>query len=456
MAYWLQVSPQAWVPRDWIAVLAGCKTILPHGFQPLVGMAWQPCGYRRRRWQPGAWISAAGFLEASGRPPNEAIWMMDHRLRMGFGAAVPARMGNAGRLLGVLVLAACVLLAACAPGQNASLVRSNQADSNYVHLVPITPQLIATTLAARHPAALPAALLDYRPSAYRIGPGDVLYITVWKHPELTSPAGTQKEAAANGRVVQTNGTVFYPFLGQVQAAGQTIAQLRQTLTADLGQYFKSPQVDVSVISYASQHVLLEGAFTNTGSQPITAVPLTLGAAMGKAVVDDPHANLSDVMLARGGHTWHLDVDALNHHGVAKHIYLKAGDRIFLPYNNHQAIYVMGEVNRPRVVRFSSSDITLTEAIGAAGGLNQVTSKGKIYVIRSATDAGQPKATVYELDAKSAVAFALADQFDVQPGDVVFASAAGITRWNRFLSQLLPITSAINSTAAAGYYMQRNP
>ncbi|HEU0277498.1 MAG TPA: polysaccharide biosynthesis/export family protein [Rhodanobacteraceae bacterium] len=380
--------------------------------------------------------------------------MTDHSLWIGFGASARTPTRSNARAYGALVLAACVALAGCVPGQNASLVRANQTDSSYVRVVPITPQLITTERAATPPVAVPAALASYKPGPYQIGPGDTLYITVWNHPELTSPAGAQKEAAANGRVVQANGTVFYPYLGPVHAAGDTVDQLRQALTSALSQYFKNPQVDVSVITYASQHVLLEGAFTTTGPQPITAVPLTLGAAMGKAVVDDPHANLADVMLTRAGQTWHLDVDALDRSGAANHIYLKAGDRIYLPYNSHQAVYVLGEVNGPRVVRFSSADITLTEAIGAAGGLNQVTSKGKIYVIRGTTRAGQPKATVYELNAKSAVSFALADGFDVKPGDVVFASSAGITRWNRFLSQLLPITSALSSTAAAGYYVQR--
>jgi polysaccharide export outer membrane protein len=63
--------------------------------------------------------------------------------------------------------------------------------------------------------------------------------------------------------------------------------------------------------------------------------------------------------------------------------------------------------------------------------------------------------VYELDAKSAVALALGSQFEVKPGDVVFASAAGITRWNRFMTQLLPLTSALNSAATSQYYIERN-
>ncbi|HEY9110391.1 MAG TPA: polysaccharide biosynthesis/export family protein [Rhodanobacteraceae bacterium] len=348
-------------------------------------------------------------------------------------------------------------MAGCIPGQNASLdVRAAKTNPDYVHLVPITPQVIASEKAADTPASIPPALLDYQPQGYQIGPGDTLYITVWNHPELTSPAGNQQQAAANGRVVQADGSIFYPFAGKVQAAGKTIEQLRQTLASKLGTYLKNPQVDVSVINYGSQRVSLEGAFTNTGPQPVAGVPLTLGEAMGKAVVDDPNANLSDVTLTRDGHAYHLDIDKLEREGLAKTIYLKGGDRVFLPYNYHQKVYVMGEVNRPLAVRFSSADITLTEAIGAAGGLNQVTSQGKVYVIRNTTHNGDYKATVYELDAQSVVAFALGSQFEVRPGDVVFASAAGITRWNRFMTQLLPLTSALNATAAAQYYIQRNP
>lgn len=356
----------------------------------------------------------------------------------------------------LLAIAACVVMAGCVPGQGMSLnVRTEKAHPGYVHLVPITPEVIAAETAANAPNGVPPALLDYHPQPYQVGPGDTLYITVWNHPELTSPAGNQQQVAANGRVVGPDGMIYYPFAGQVQVAGKTIAQLRQLLANKLGSYLKEPKVDVSVISYDSQHVLLEGAFTKTGPQAVTAVPLTLGEAMGKAIVDDPNANLSDVMLSRDGQVYHLDVDRLDRDGIAKRIYLKGGDRIFLPYNDHQEVYVMGEVNRPRVVKFSSASVTLTQAIGAAGGLNQVTSKGKIYVIRNTSAQGHAKATVYELDAESAVAFALAGQFKVKPGDVVFASAAGISRWNRFLTQLLPLTSAINSTATTHYYLDRS-
>jgi polysaccharide export outer membrane protein len=38
---------------------------------------------------------------------------------------------------------------------------------------------------------------------------------------------------------------------------------------------------------------------------------------------------------------------------------------------------------------------------------------------------------------------------------VFVGAAGVTRWNRFLSQVLPLTSALSTAAASRYYIDRS-
>lgn len=387
--------------------------------------------------------------------------MYESRLSLRTTVAPQAHMNGCMRplrrpLAGMIALGACIALAGCVPGQVVTTnVPAERANPGYVHLVPVTPQLVATQATVDAPAGTPPALLGYRPQPYEIGPGDTLYITVWNHPELTSPAGSQQQTQANGRLVLPNGTIYYPDAGQIHAAGMTIDQLRDLLTRRLGEYITKPQVDVNVVNYGSQHVLLEGAFTKTGPQAITTVPLTLAEAMGTAGVNAQDANLSDVTLARAGQVYHLDIGNIDANDLAHHIYLKNGDRIYLPYNDRQEVYVMGEVTHPLALRFKTASLTLTQAIGEAGGLNQVTSKGKIYVIRNTSGKDQAHATVYELSAGSAVAFALGSQFHVKPGDVVFASAAGITRWNRFMSQLLPLTSALSATASSQYYMQHN-
>jgi polysaccharide export outer membrane protein len=342
------------------------------------------------------------------------------------------------------------------PGQNMTekgLVRGTQTDSSQIQLVTITPQLMAEKRSPVLTAAVPQDLLSYQPGPYRIGPGDSLYITVWDHPELTSPAGTQQQTAANGRLVRSDGTLFYPYVGAIKVGGMTIEEVRQTIQSKLAKYVTKPQVDVSVVGYNSQHVLFQGAFMKTDPQPITSVPLTLAQALGTATINADQANMSDLVLNRDGRNYHLDLAALyDNRDLAKDIYLKAGDRLLLSYNDSEEVYVMGEVMRPQAVTFRTLPyITLTQALGRVGGLNPVTANGKaVYVVRGANDIKNAPAKVFHLDAHSPSAFALADDFRLKPGDVVFVGAAGITRWNRFLSQLLPSATLVTSAAAANY------
>jgi polysaccharide export outer membrane protein len=358
----------------------------------------------------------------------------------------------------LIVLSSTLLLQSCimAPGQYMSdkgLVRGTPTDNSQIQLITITPQLLTTNNPVTLSAAIPDALLSYRPEPYRIGAGDTLYITVWDHPELTSPAGVQQQTAANGRLVRSDGTLFYPYIGAVRVEGMTIEQLRQTLTGKLSTFVKDPQVDVNVVGYNSQHVLMQGAFIKTDPQSITAVPLTLWEALGTATINNNQANITDLILSRDGHDYHLDLAALNDaKGIAGDIYLKNGDRLYLPYNDTREVYVMGEVIRPMAVNFGTTDVlSLTQALGRVGGLNPLSASGKeVYVIRGANDLENAPAKVFQLDARSPSAFALGDQFRIKAGDVVFVGPAGITRWNRVLSQLLPSASVLSSAAYTNY------
>jgi len=349
-----------------------------------------------------------------------------------------------------------VVLGGCiwTPGQYLS-ARSAEGDrlieNGQVKLVQITPELVAANRSALKVEEVPAELRDYRPDSYRISPGDTLIVTVWDHPELTAPAGSQQQALTNGRLVYPDGTLFYPYAGAMKVSGMTIEELRRTLTEKLGRYLRNPQVDVNVVGHGGR-VALQGAFTNTAPLDVTTTPLTLSQAIGRAGINAELADRSGFVLTRDGQSYWLDLDALNRRGsIAPDIYLKPGDYLYLPFNDRKEVYVVGEVLRPQAITFNTTDMSLTQALGRAGGLNQVTSNGDaVYVIRGIEmmGQGQAPATVYHLRAKSPVAFAMASDFSVKAGDVVFVGPAGITRWHRFLSQLLPLSSILSNAANA--------
>lgn len=101
---------------------------------------------------------------------------------------------------------------------------------------------------------------------------------------------------------------------------------------------------------------------------------------------------------------------------------------------------MGEVNRPvTALPMRNGRLTLSEALSQAGSLNATTADAaQLYVIRGSLDA---KPHVYRLDASSPVAMVLANQFELEPKDIVYVDGNGLVRFSRVLSLLLPAVNA---------------
>ena len=359
------------------------------------------------------------------------------------------------RSLSLAVLAGLALQGCMfSPGQyldTSEIGTEGSPESSRVELIPITPKLIAQNAATYVSSSVPAELLAFKPQAYRIGSNDVLYITVWDHPELTAPSGPQQQIDANGRLVRPDGTIFYPYIGNVEAAGKSIEELRAIIAQRLAQYVDSPQVDLSVLRFASQKAILSGALVKAGPIPITTTPVSIVEALGAAEVDPLHADLSGLILTRGGNEYVLNMDALNTpKGSQLHnVYLKDGDQLYLPYNDRKKIYVMGEVGLQQAITFKTKNMNLVDVLGSVGGLNQTTSNGNaLYVIRGAENLETEPAKVYQLDAQSPVALAIATHFELKPQDIVYVGPAQVTRWNRLISQLLPSATILGTGAAA--------
>jgi polysaccharide export outer membrane protein len=88
---------------------------------------------------------------------------------------------------------------------------------------------------------------------YRIGPEDVLDISVWKNPELSRTVP-----------VRPDGKVSLPLVNDIQAAGLTPSALREELTRRLSEYVPSPEVAVIVREVHSAKVAVIGSVKTPG------------------------------------------------------------------------------------------------------------------------------------------------------------------------------------------------
>ncbi len=122
---------------------------------------------------------------------------------------------------------------------------------------------------------------------YKVGPQDVLDITVFQAPELT-------------RVIQVSeaGTINLPLAGEVVTSGHTAAEVERILASRLGaRYLKSPQVTVFVKEYNSQRVTVEGAVKKPGVYPLRGHD-TLLQAIARAEGLDRDTASSNVVVFR--------------------------------------------------------------------------------------------------------------------------------------------------------------
>ncbi|WP_172116993.1 polysaccharide export protein [Halomonas hibernica] len=343
----------------------------------------------------------------------------------------------------LLVLVAASLLSGCALAPGGHIESNTRAApiDDLVDIEPITPGLVATyrqTVSGAQPMSneLRAALETYQ---YRIGPGDVLSVTVYDHPELTIPAGGERSPAEAGNQVDTNGTIFYPFIGRVEVGGMTLEEVRSMLARRLVAFIAEPQVDVSVAAFRSQKVYVSGSVENPGTLPVTNVPLTLRDAISQVGGAQENANWHNIILTRDGEEQHLSLFALMREGDQRqNLLLQDGDMVHVPSASNQGVAIMGQVIRPGNLLVGNERITLTDAIARAGGINENSAEATgIFVVRPNQEPTNALATVYQLDVSNAIAFSLGSQFPLQPHDVVYVTTAPLARWNRVVSSLLP-------------------
>ena len=309
-------------------------------------------------------------------------------------------------------------------------------------------------------------------------------------------------------VIDQQGQLHFPFAGAVPLAGLTREEARDSLAQRLARYFRAPRVTVTVMAYRSQRVYVDGQVRTPGPQPINDIPMTLLEALNRAGGLLPTADQSRITVERAGRRYRIDLVAamrggppqapdrsaspapgqspglLPYQGYPGAMLLADGDVVRAPPRDENKVFVGGEVLSPRALTMHDGRLSLGEALGEAGGLNpQSADAGQVYVVRRAQQGdtaymtGSPGSLnelnglngpnglvtagadasaappaprgplVFRLDARSASALALAEQFELQPRDVVYVAASMLTNWHRAISQLFPgeLSSAVGVT-----------
>lgn len=289
--------------------------------------------------------------------------------------------------------------------------------------------------------------LTVAPTKYVIDAGDVLSIVVWDHPELTAATmvsqatgvlGTDSSAA--GFVVNHDGMVQFPYAGELVLAGLTEEQARNLLTTRLERYINKPKVTLRVQSHRSKRVYIDGEVKSPGLQTIDDIPMTVIEAINRAGGLLPTGDQSQITVNRGGILYKLNLLRLVQKGInPASLMLVNGDVVRVMSRDESKVFVSGEVTMPKALTMHNGHLTLNEALGESGGVNATTGDGRqVFVVRKSANGP----AVYRLDASEPGAMATAEEFELDPKDVVYVAPTALANWHRGISLIFP--SALTS------------
>jgi len=228
---------------------------------------------------------------------------------------------------------------------------------------------IISTLATRYHTAFA--------EDYLVGSQDVLKITVYEHPDLTTEVR-----------VSEDGKITFPLVGELEVKGLSVQQIEKKIAERLSEgYILNPQVSVFIEQYKGQKATVIGEVTRPGQYEITG-PTYVSDAISMALGMTKDAGYIITLLRKnsteGGKVNNyqkisIDVDRLFKDGdFTQNIQLQDRDVIYVPRVDF--FYIYGEVNRPGVYRIEKG-LTVKRAISIAGGFTPKASKNRIEITR---------------------------------------------------------------------------
>ena len=135
---------------------------------------------------------------------------------------------------------------------------------------------------------------------YKISTGDVLTFTVWGQPEAFPDRYSPNGDPFNSRTVDTQGNIFFPWIGLVGVRNKTITEIRSIITNGLEDYFVDPQLDLTVTKYnKNQNVYLIGEFVKPMTITLGVEKISLKDAIGIAKGINPvTSSANDIYVLR--------------------------------------------------------------------------------------------------------------------------------------------------------------
>jgi polysaccharide biosynthesis/export protein len=217
---------------------------------------------------------------------------------------------------------------------------------------------------------------------YTIGVQDVITITVYDQADLTGKF-----------TVDADGSLTFPLVGRIKAAGLTLRHLEDDLKKRLADgYIRNPQVSASVDTFRSQRIFVMGEVRSPGAYQLSG-EMSVIEAIARAGSTTPQA-ADEAMIVRpkAGQTTgpvlptdtdstiiRLNLREIQEGALSKNVQLRDGDTLVV--QKARSVYVFGQVKSPGAYAIDK-DTTVLQALSLAGGVTDRGSTGRVKIVRA--------------------------------------------------------------------------
>lgn len=279
--------------------------------------------------------------------------------------------------------------------------------------------------------------------ALTIKPGDTLDVVVWDSQQnslLTT--GTQKTVDIKGLQVAPDGTIFVPYIDEVNVSGMTTDQARDAIQTKLKPIVPAAQVQVGVAPGNGNTVDLVSGVANPGRFPLVDRNYTILSLISQGGGISPGLRNPVVRLQREGQSYTIPAEQLLANPALNTV-LRGGDRVVVQQDERYFV-ALGATGKEELTYFPKEEVSALDALSLIGGLSDARAdlKGVLVLreysakaLRSDGSGPDKRQMVFSFDLASVDGLFAARSFQIHPKDVVLATESPVTKVNSIFNLL---------------------
>jgi polysaccharide biosynthesis/export protein len=422
-----------------------------------------------------------------GGRDGAAFWVATSGTRLSAGIRILKFQGRllVVRFRGLVALCLGVALAGCqaVPGSGPQMIGASRETTealpfDVLDLTPVSVTPYRPVFSIDRPSTTSNLAVGGRP---HVAAGDVLKVRIFeRYDGSIFPTIRGSDAVIPPQRVTDEGTITIPFIGTVQVAGLDLEQIEQRIATQRGSRAQNPQVIVEIVADRTNTVMISGEVRLPGRFSMLEGTRTILDVINKAGGPTPSIAPAQLEVVVRRHDQIVHKVQYPELLAGGDLPVQRGDEIVVR-SNARIFTVLGALRgfeqgssgssgssgspgtgsqgsqttqatqerqgpnnkeqqplKSANIEINKQGMTLLDALGAAGGLSDERADKKgVFLFRPGGPGASPagRSTIFKLDMSQPVSIFVAQEFAIQPNDVLYVTNAPLYEYNRILSAL---------------------